>query len=352
MSTPPNANPEASSVAPEPAPVRAQVGPRLRWLLAGATVLSLGVGAAWLAQPIDPTRAIAQANAAIAEPLDATTPAAFEEFDRETSAAPLAGPEWQRGALRLGVVVEPGQNGLLVKRVLPQGPAGKAGLLPGDVITAINGQPVTTVAAVRQALQNAKPGDTAQIGYTRNAQPATTTATLTNPPAMTQRPGVPRPGAGGPPDFGALRGVPPQNRFKHMLGSQTTVLDAQGNRVTIQSLPGVVVAVGPTSITIQPNDPTKGQTTYTIDANTRVPGGPPLSRPGGPGQPPPTQPGQPPPSPPGQPGQPLPPPPGGQGAQAGVSRLKPGDPVIVVSELNQTVAKAILGAGRHRGPKR
>ncbi|RKY14294.1 MAG: hypothetical protein DRP82_04285, partial [Planctomycetota bacterium] len=41
----------------------------------------------------------------------------------------------------------------------PAGPAAKAGLKKGDVIIAVNGRPVSSIADMAQALSNAKPGD-------------------------------------------------------------------------------------------------------------------------------------------------------------------------------------------------
>jgi PDZ domain-containing protein len=57
-------------------------------------------------------------------------------------------------------------------------PARAAGLTSGDVITAVNGKSVKTLAQLRAALATFKPGDLVTISYTRAGKAATTRATL------------------------------------------------------------------------------------------------------------------------------------------------------------------------------
>ena len=71
-------------------------------------------------------------------------------------------PEVHIGAtafLGLGVVDSDGE-GARVARVVPTGPAGAAGLVPGDVITRVNGIRIADATAVADALSNFHPGDT------------------------------------------------------------------------------------------------------------------------------------------------------------------------------------------------
>jgi S1-C subfamily serine protease len=53
--------------------------------------------------------------------------------------------------------------GVAVVAVTPGGPADKAGLKQGDVITAINGQPTLSLADLQGVLAGVKPGDTATL---------------------------------------------------------------------------------------------------------------------------------------------------------------------------------------------
>jgi S1-C subfamily serine protease len=61
----------------------------------------------------------------------------------------------ERGALgvELGVAVEQGDQGLVVADA--SGPAARAGVQPGDVILAVNNQPVKSVEQLRQAVDKA-----------------------------------------------------------------------------------------------------------------------------------------------------------------------------------------------------
>jgi S1-C subfamily serine protease len=58
-------------------------------------------------------------------------------------------------------------TGVGVAAVTGGGPAAKAGIKPGDVITSINGTSTPTTAALAEALAQLKPGDTAKVGLTR-----------------------------------------------------------------------------------------------------------------------------------------------------------------------------------------
>ncbi|SCL33684.1 RIP metalloprotease RseP [Micromonospora pallida] len=66
----------------------------------------------------------------------------------------------------------------------PASPAAQAQMRSGDRITSLNGTSIGNYGDLLVALRAAAPGSTAEIGYVRDGQPATTTATL----ATTQRP--------------------------------------------------------------------------------------------------------------------------------------------------------------------
>ncbi|HEY1094947.1 MAG TPA: trypsin-like peptidase domain-containing protein, partial [Glycomyces sp.] len=83
----------------------------------------------------------------------------------------------ERGYLGVSVSDTDG-NGAMVLSVEPDSPAAQAGLKEGDVITAIDGTPVTTAAEVVAAVQGTSSGTEITITYTRDQQEAETTATL------------------------------------------------------------------------------------------------------------------------------------------------------------------------------
>jgi hypothetical protein len=78
----------------------------------------------------------------------------------------------------LGMDVTGSPLGIMVTDVVPNGPAGKAGMQTGDLITAINNLPIRTVDAVNTALAGLHSGDEVAIQFTRNLASYTTLATL------------------------------------------------------------------------------------------------------------------------------------------------------------------------------
>jgi S1-C subfamily serine protease len=57
------------------------------------------------------------------------------------------------------------EAGVRVNRVVPGGPADRAGIAAGDVITAIGGRAVSSLASVLAQLQSRKPGDTVSLAW-------------------------------------------------------------------------------------------------------------------------------------------------------------------------------------------
>jgi S1-C subfamily serine protease len=66
--------------------------------------------------------------------------------------------------LGVGVNDAGGGAGAIIRQVIPTGPAAGAGLNPGDVITAINGQPVNSATALTNILDQHHPGDHVTVG--------------------------------------------------------------------------------------------------------------------------------------------------------------------------------------------
>jgi S1-C subfamily serine protease len=79
-----------------------------------------------------------------------------------------------RAFIGVGVGDTVGGAGVFVTSVAPNGPAAKAGIRQGDVITAIGGKPTPTVDALSQVLAGHKPGQTAAIKLVRQSGAAAT----------------------------------------------------------------------------------------------------------------------------------------------------------------------------------
>ncbi|MBX5467537.1 MAG: trypsin-like peptidase domain-containing protein [Firmicutes bacterium] len=74
------------------------------------------------------------------------------------------------------------QSGVLVVAVEPGSPADQAGLQAGDVITAINGTPVTTASALQADISHDQVGQRVTLTINRNGQTETVAVTLGQEP--------------------------------------------------------------------------------------------------------------------------------------------------------------------------
>jgi S1-C subfamily serine protease len=74
-------------------------------------------------------------------------------------------------------------SGAIVRRVTAGGPAARAGLQPGDVITAANGQPIGGTTDLLMALAHSRPGTTMTFTVDRNGTKLTVHALLGELPA-------------------------------------------------------------------------------------------------------------------------------------------------------------------------
>ncbi len=92
--------------------------------------------------------------------------------------------ERQTRGVRLGVQLA-GES-LKIGGVAPNSPAATAGLLAGDQITAINGRDTATLASLRSALFQLKPGDDATVTVERDGEEVELDVSF---PAPTTRPG-------------------------------------------------------------------------------------------------------------------------------------------------------------------
>ena len=77
-------------------------------------------------------------------------------------------------------------HGVLVMEVEPHGPAERAGLHAGDVMTRVAGAPVGSPGDVLDALEGRHAGDAVAVDYVRGGSPATAHVTLARaePPRM------------------------------------------------------------------------------------------------------------------------------------------------------------------------
>ena len=69
-------------------------------------------------------------------------------------------------------------NGVLVQEVQPGGPADKAGLKPGDIITTIDGRSIKDGDDLVNEIAGRRPGSSARLGYMREGKPGDTTVTI------------------------------------------------------------------------------------------------------------------------------------------------------------------------------
>ncbi|MBD3335861.1 MAG: PDZ domain-containing protein [Candidatus Eisenbacteria bacterium] len=69
-------------------------------------------------------------------------------------------------------------EGILVLDVVPQSPAGEAGLRPLDVLVAVEDQAVSSIADLRQVLRRLQPGRTVRLGIIRGGRKENRSVTL------------------------------------------------------------------------------------------------------------------------------------------------------------------------------
>ena len=108
----------------------------------------------------------------------------------------MKGQKIQRGYLGVGIqpvnddiaaaLGLPKNRGEIIGRVEPGGPGAKAGLRAGDVVTAINGQPVTPDRTLSYLVANAAPGSTIRLDVIRDGRPTQLSATVTTRPSEDQ----------------------------------------------------------------------------------------------------------------------------------------------------------------------
>lgn len=97
----------------------------------------------------------------------------------------------------VGIRLQDGDDGVVIREVLAGSPAADAGLQVDDVITAVNGDAVTQAADVAAAVQAAAPGDTVTLTITRAGESQAVDVVLGTAPEATPEAGTSRGGRPG-----------------------------------------------------------------------------------------------------------------------------------------------------------
>ncbi len=85
----------------------------------------------------------------------------------------------------------PDTSGALITQVVKGSPADQAGILPGDVVRAVDGSPIKDAHQFRDAIETAEVGRTVALGIMRGGREGTTKATFTElPPAALSVPSL------------------------------------------------------------------------------------------------------------------------------------------------------------------
>ena len=80
----------------------------------------------------------------------------------------------------------PKDQGEIIGRVEPAGPGAKAGFRPGDVVTKVNGKPVTPEQTLSRLVADTAPGATARFDVIRDGKPMVLSATVGTRPSDDQ----------------------------------------------------------------------------------------------------------------------------------------------------------------------
>ncbi len=75
-----------------------------------------------------------------------------------------------------------GEKGIIIAGVLRNGPADKAGLQPGDIITELNGKPIESAHTALNAIAQTAPGQELNVVGLRNGKPLSLEATVAERP--------------------------------------------------------------------------------------------------------------------------------------------------------------------------
>lgn len=94
------------------------------------------------------------------------------------SAPPSPAQTKSKAALSLSISDDPESNGILITGVRPEMASDRAGILPQDVITKINGELIKTGEDLAASIGKHKPGDVVTLDLLRNSKPVQVNVTL------------------------------------------------------------------------------------------------------------------------------------------------------------------------------
>jgi membrane-associated protease RseP (regulator of RpoE activity) len=191
---------------------------------------------------------------------DSISPAAAQEQTPEESPTNDASP-W------LGVLARPSDEpaGLLIRKVVPDSPAASAGLERGDVITAIDGQAVTEVEALSDAVQAKAVGDSVTLSLIKGGGE--------NPDAAAEDVQVTL--AARPDEVDVKEQIAEGlgSVFDRFVDGQFRYLDENGNTVTVEVTAGTVTSISADQINIDVNGDDEGEKTFSIPEGVEAPEG-------------------------------------------------------------------------------
>lgn len=183
----------------------------------------------------------------------------------QTPPTQTPGAQQQQNRGWLGVMLTESNGQVIVRAVVPESPAARAGIQANDRIVSINGQAVTTVGQAQTILAPLQPNAQVQIVVNRNNANQTFSVTLGTAPARGGR-------AGGPGLFGLPFGPRITLPFDNFRGGTFSYVDEQGRAQTIVTTMGRVTSVDAANnrVTIEKNG--GGSQTFRVDSNTRLRG--------------------------------------------------------------------------------
>jgi serine protease Do len=115
-------------------------------------------------------------------------------------------------------------NGALVAEIVPGGPAAKAGIAAGDVVTSLNAAPLKDSRTLFRSVAEAAPGSQMAFGVVRDGKERIVQVTLSEAPGA--KPRVPQPAAAQPPpDLGLT--LAPASQVRGSGGRGVVVIDTK-----------------------------------------------------------------------------------------------------------------------------
>lgn len=175
-------------------------------------------------------------------------------------------------AERLGVEYQKG--GLVVVRVVPESQAAEAGLEQGDIITAVNGSPVTKPSDLKGIVKEAEGLVTLTVVGKVDIALDLSQVFPSREPREPREPRKPHPRPKPRPGFLPLRllgpeleGIPTGERYSHFMGLELRVTDNDGVPHTLAIIPGTVASVSEDSLTLLTNE--GDEVTYTITEDVK-----------------------------------------------------------------------------------